>query len=419
MFLREVRTSLTLWTTPVIVLAVLYCAVIALKEGVYLWSDATQGLTTASLFLNPLLGGVTAAAAGRRERGGFSERIAGASDNAWRARLFFFAGITAAPALAGSLGVVAVVIYMNANGAEGDISWIWLVATTAGAVLCCAIGFALGIVFEGRWYVSVAVAVVLYFGWSLLQGSGLPFWIIQSFPTTFGGSNPNVRYIYATFIGQIFWYLGLAVVLTSVAFFRKSGVTQRVRRVTTATAAVAASVGLFLIISTNGQITTGYNARDYDCTGGSVELCLTPGYDRGADALQGAFYALNERAAGTPLVATKLEQNVEGIGESVSAGARAVYVEDLSPGFEGLSVSRYVQKYGGQVNCTEDPDSAYAEDIVTAWLVGEPSWLLGAGGPGQDAAQRFADSDEATRRAWFATNYDAYQACSIQLAVLP
>lgn len=415
----EVLRSPVKWFAPVIAALLVYVAIAGMRPGLLLWSDVNASLTQASSLIDPLVAGIAAWEGGRRYRGGFTRRIDRGIRPGWSAVgghltaiLFWFA----VPAL---LAVAGFVIVFPMVGGYGAAEWPWLIAAASGAVLSAAFGYLVGSRAGGRWWAPPLAAIALYFGYVLIGGAHqlIPYWLVQAYPIVLNGSNPFVRYVTPTFWGQALWYLALSGVL--VAFIPAAITRRSVRVVVVSVCLVAAIAGLTVLHSTRGQATTGYNSRDYVCDTSPVDICVNRAYRDGLPKLEQAFSTFNTKAADTPLAAPKLEQQVEGVGDDPSKGARALYVEDLGPTFASDSLLFYVQKYGGLERCSEAV-STNLHTIVDSWLIGQPSSLVTSpDAPEGAAAIRFSKLTDVERTAWLKANIDDVTACHLTPAQFP
>lgn len=416
--LIEIKRAPTKWFIPLLIACAIYVAVVMIRPGVLLWSDISAGLNQSSGLVNPLLAGLMAWEGGRRAGGGFRWRLGGARRDPLLPRVAHVAGLLFWPALAALIVVVGLTIYMSAAGGYGHPVWGWLFATTAGGVASAVIGYFTGALTGPKWFIAPVVALGIYFGWIIVsQPQFLPHGVSQLYPTAVNGTNPFVKYIGATFVGQVIWYLAASLVLVLVLSSLVRGLTLR-QCLVSMVGVAALATGVTLIQTTNGQITTGYNARGYQCQDQPVEICVHRAFSDGLSQLEMEFQDFNHRVRGTELVASRLEHNVAGKGDNPSEGARSLYVENLGSNFATYAVDYYVEKYGGIRKCRSQ-ESYNSHSVIDSWLKSERSWQLQSPTEAGDAARRFTGLTEAQRHSWFVQNEDAVLTCRLTATDLP
>lgn len=409
MLWRHLRISSVKALTPLLVLAPILVVATSQRVGVYVWSDVSWSFNQASALSNPVVAGFFAFEGARL--GGADQRLRLASAaRPLRGLMFRLAGGMTWLILANVVGFCILAIYIVVHGGYGFPVWGWHIATILGTFVWALLGFALGAMFGKRWYVYLASALASYFIWLVLTGIARPpYWIVQLYPTALNGTNPFVRYIYLTMLGQSLWYVGLTLVIVAVLCNQL-----RILRVGSAMliSGVSCIIGCIAVISTGGQFTTGYNSRDYTCGQAKPIVCTLRPFAAGNARIASAFAGLNRRASETPLAVQKLEQQVEGVGDEPSEGARSLYIEDLGPGFANIAVEEYVQHYGGSENCV-DADHMIAHSILESWLAGERSPFTEADGDVRRAARFLADGATSKQIAWFKANYSAFESCTL------
>ncbi|MFT4283460.1 MAG: hypothetical protein QM598_01335, partial [Protaetiibacter sp.] len=126
----------------------------------------------------------------------------------------------------------------------------------------------------------------------------------------------------------------------------------------------------------------------------------------------------NTLAAGTELYADRLEQNIEGIGDSPSAGSRSIYLEQFGESRDlNFAVYRYVVKYSGVRACAADEDQMTAVIYVSSWLSGYYYSLDGLANPERLAGLRALSPEKGND--WFVAHASEYFSCTLSLADLP
>jgi hypothetical protein len=408
-----------------ILLLILYpsLAFTCMHAGLNLWSDFVTGLSQASVYTGLLAAGFCAWEAGRWAAPG-STRLRAAVRASALVRLAHAVAIIV-PAVAGfafALTVLAIVGWTT--GTYGAPSGPWVVTLAAALVAACSFGYTVGAILGRRWFVPPLAAVLFLSAFVVSRVVPVPHGVRSLYPVVLDADDVFVRHIAPTMWGQSVLFVSVAVLLILLV----GGGGRRVLfpRVLAIAALVAASVaGAAMVIATNGQYTTGYNHRDFVCSGSAPEICLNRGYAAALPAMKDRFAELNERSAGTSLTATRLEQNGEGIGDVTSAGARSVYLETVDDPGIGFAVSRYVDKYGGTATCDFDsPDltSFAAVSIVNTWLSGYDE--LGFEETDETTPEgakyaRFMQLGVEEGNAWLREHEAAYMACTLTLEDLP
>jgi hypothetical protein len=411
----ETRHAGTKWLAPALVFFALFISLTELPAGLYLWSDATSSLDSASGVINPLVTGWFVWEVGRRERAGFGTRLGLSGQRTFVARLAHLTGMMVWILASGLLSTGILAIYLGAHSAWGRPIWAWVFATASGTVLSAALGAAIGRLARGKWWAAPLAAMGLYFVFIALSAvlhRVVPYWITMLYPIAYSGTDAFVAYIEATFVGQIMWYLGVSAVLVLI-LDRTAGHRTTVARLSAVLVCViVASAGAGIVAANGGAISRGFNARIYKCASVQISICVHPGYAAGLPKLERAFQHLNQRTNGTSLHAAKLEQNVMGVGDVVSPRARDVYLENLAPGFARDSMTDYVLQYGGAYSCRTS-DSQTAHRIVDDWLTDNRGDLDTFGGSDLRVAIRFRDLTDAQKNSWLRTHEKAYFSCHL------
>ena len=396
----------------------LWLAFSARLPGLNLWADLVTGLSSASIFTGALGAGFAAFEANRWTNANVYRARYGYRSPA-HIRLWHW-GATIAPLLAGyCLSVLALYVYAVGSGTYGTPSLAWLVALGSANVAASSFGYALGSFFGRFWLVAPAAAILYYSLFIFFQSAPLPFSVQSLFPAVTNLDSVFVQHIETTMIGQTLLWLAVAVliaVLVGGGWRRRQSL---LLGSVVGVLVVAAVFGGSLVVLTGGQYTTGYNARDFQCKAASATICLNRGYANGLGPLSDQFDRLNSIVEGTPLYATRLEQNVEGVGDAPSPGSRSVYLEKLENDEDiQFSVYRYVNDNGGSAMC------ALADDNVRIAMLYVESWLseyfyLLDGLPGAERLEALQSLEGDAAREWFHSVRDLYFTCSLSLNDLP
>lgn len=402
------------------VLITVIATVLALTRhtiGFNLWADRVNGLTSASILIGVVAAGIAATEAKRWEH---SMRVR--LRTAARPRLLVqghHAGAVLLPLFAG-YWVAAVIVAVQAGvvHAYGQPPLVWLLSLGCAVLFAGAAGYVLGAVLPYRWYVGPVVGLAFYACYVVFLIAKLPYGVLSLFPASSNYYSVFTRVVFETLAAEgVFFTAAAFLVLVLLAVRGKKSA--RAMCVLAAAVVVTATAG-GVVISANGQVTSGHNPRDFSCVGEQPVLCLNTGYARAGKALQREFHRLDERAAGTPLAATRLEQNVEGVGDDPSKGARSVYLEQWAARDDlTFSVFRYVLKYGGSQQCqnAQSAEGASLENDVNSWLSG---YYESTAGANEDAiSRRLAQLSESEGAAWFQKNYSAYASCTLTASDLP
>lgn len=409
------------------VLLAVVCPLIAISArhvGLNLWPDFVSGLSQSSAYTGVLAAGFCAWEAGRWARPG-NARLPGSVRSPIGARISHASAVIA-PAAGGFLIALAILATIGAvTGTYGAPFGPWLFALGAAQVFACASGYAVGAILGKRWFAPALAAALFLGAFILSRVAPVPYGVRSLFPVILNTDDTFIRYIAPTMWGQAGLFLSasmLLIVLIGGGWRRRR---QLVASMGVAALVLAGLAGAGLVIATNGQYVTGHNGRDFVCAGSEPEICLNRGYADAMPSLQESFRTLNERAAGTTLTVTLLEQNGEGVGDAPSPGARSVYVETIDDPGIGLAVSRYLYKYGGLAACdvnSFDPIAYSAVSIVNTWLTGFDE--LGFDEfdettPEGAAYARFMDLSVQEGNAWLRANEARYMACSLTFEDLP
>lgn len=413
--LLELRRTKAWYGAVIIVGISLWSGIVSLRTGVPLAGDATAGVTTASVYATPLVAACFAVSSSSRRVRGLYVRAAGAARAGYAEYLPQLTALITVLLLGCGVTVVLLQLTLASVGAWGVLIGSWLVVWAAALVLAGTVGYLIGLIPVPRVLAAPLAFGAVFGAWSIVSflhaSDVLGYGATSLFPVMTNTTNPFVRYLDATPTGQVLFFLGLAMFAFAVT---ATYISMRRRGLVLAVvgALVACTAGGALVIANDGQVTTGNNAGLYTCVETTFTVCVHPAYANGTDQLVEEFGTLAPRVTGTPLEFTRLEQNVAGVGERVSAGAKSVYVEDLGEGFADLSIARYIQKYGGSGNCSTYEGSA-VESVIDSWLAGTPSWVSQSNALEAPIAQTFEGRPMEHNRDWLISHFDEYVDCSL------
>lgn len=414
-FALEIRRTRSWYGAALVVAVSLWSGIVSLRVGVPLAGDATAGVTTATVYTTPLVAACFALSSSVRRANGLYIRSAGAARAGYSAYLPHIGALLVVLLIACGATIGLLQLALLGIGAWGALIISWLAVWVAALVLAGTIGYLIGLVPVPR-VLAAPLAFAIVFGvWSavsfLRSNRLIDYGAASLAPVMTNTTNPFVRYLNETPTGQVIFFLGFSVLLFATTAMSTS-VRRRGLLLVVAGSVAACSLGATLVVANGGQVTTGHNSGNYACVESDFTLCLHPAYRLGADQLLESFARLEPRVSGTPLAFTRLEQNVAGVGEEVSPGAKSVYIEDFSDGYAALSIARYIQKYGGSANCTSY-EGAAVESIVDSWLAGVPSWVSESNAPEAPIARAFEERPTDLNRDWLIHYYPGYAECSL------
>jgi type IV secretory pathway VirB2 component (pilin) len=407
----------------VIAVLVWAMALSATTPGLRLWPDLVTGLSAASIYTGTVAAGFAAFEAGRW-------KVANASRTRYGVRSpgtgrLLHAAAVMAPLVAGYLlSLLALSVYAAAAGYYGEPSLVWLAAVGATLIVASSLGYVIGSAVGMYWFVPPAAALAFYAMYVIAWSLRLPFGVQSLFPYVTNTDSNFVRYVNATMVGQVALWMALAVVFVVAAGWGWRRGAQKFAIAFSVFALMVAALGASTILATHGQYTIGHNSRDFTCRGGSLILCMNPGYAVAIPGLYRQFAQLNSRAAGTHLVAGRLEQNVEGVGDDPSKGSRSVYLEQLGGGSDlEFSAYRYLAKYGATPACEGRGASSISASTVAA-INDVDAWLSGYfaaadGSIGTNHLARLRSLSPKSGNGWFRAHAEAYFSCTLTLADMP
>lgn len=423
-FFAATRHSSTWILAALVTVVTVLVALTSRRDGLDLWADVVTGLSQATIFTGPLAAGFCAFESSRWV-GPASSRLSGAVRVPVAAR-FLHASAVIFPVLFGYMLALAILALTGIfSGRYGAPYVLWLCALAASLVAAATFGYAVGIIGgRGKWYLAPLAALSFLALYVLSRAVPLPYGIRSLVPVVTNTDSVFVRHLPAAMVGQSLLFVGSSVLVLCIVGLGWRQATGRMIMLV-AGAVVITGVGAIAVLSTNGQYTTGFNSRDFVCDEEDAELtiCLNRGYAQALPKLRKQFDELNRRAAGTDLVAVRLEQNVEGVGDEPGEGARSVYVEENNEFGVVFAASRYVTKYGGFYECDpEDMGGLVAVSIVNTWLTGYDELGIGAfgdGAPGATEFQEFMKMDLHQGNQWMRAHETEYMTCTLVLSDLP
>ncbi|HEU5222640.1 MAG TPA: hypothetical protein VFU07_03050 [Candidatus Lumbricidophila sp.] len=419
-----VRHSTTGAIGAAIGIAGVLLALHARREGLNLWTDYITGLSQASIYTGTLAAGVSAWEA-RRTHKPLVARLLVSSRPVVAVRVAHFASVAAPLALGFVIGVALLWAIGLATGVYGSPFIPWIGALVGAILAASAFGYGVSAVSRNQWYSPPLAAILFFASYVILQLLHAPNWSRALFPVIMNVDSEFVAHVSTTMFGQIVAYLSFVIlvpVLIAVAAKRRRGPSGFIL---VATLIAGVGLGASLIGLRNGQYVTGQNPGDFVCEGARPQVCVNPGYRAGLAKLVTAFAELSQKSSDSDLIASRLEQQVEGIGDSPTRPARSLYIEDLSESGIAFSVARYVDRYGGGIACRTSEhtyDQHLANAVVQAWLSNFDE--LGFGGaspmePGAAEFRRLTALGPVAARSWFGNHVRQYMSCGLTLADLP
>jgi len=401
----------------------IYMAFESRRTGLNLWPDLVSGLSQSTVITGPLASGVCAWASSRWAAPA-ADRIRSASRSSASIR-FAHAAETIGPVVAAfPAAVLVLAIYGMTTGAYGFPFIPWLLALWSCLLAAASFGYAFGMALGARWFTSVAAAIAFFALYLLSQSIGLPHGVRSLFPAVIDRDTAFARYLPESMWGQAVLFTAVSLLLITAADPARRRLTPPAG-IAVAFLAVLAVGGGALVVHSNGQYLTGYNSRDFVCSGAQPEICLNRGYAAAHAPLHEEFARFEEKTRGTTLAPVLLEQNVEGIGDAPSPGARSVYLDGVDADGLRLSVFSYATKYGGQQACMDEGtpyQRILAVAIVDAWLAGFDEYGPGElepTAPGAAEWARMSGVPVAEGNAWLRTHESEYLSCTLSLGDLP
>lgn len=407
------RSTVTLGLALITVVGV-FIAVNATRPGFLLWPDLTTGFTSASVFTGLIAAGAAATEANRWQRAN-GKRQASATRSKLQVRSFHALAVIT-PLGAGfwlAFGLIAV--WAQLQGYYGSVPIVWIISLFCALVLASSLGYTIGTLAPSRWYVGPGVALLFYVGYVALTLTGARNGVLALYPAASRLDDIFVQPVNSTLAAQSIFFLSLSVPLLLLTMLSR-----RVPRAVALSALGSLLIAVLAggtVIAANGQTVTASNPGVFTCVGDSPTVCLNPGYAPAGAPLQEHFSRLATITAGTGFVADRLEQNVQGLGDNPSDGARSVYLEQWATDEDlAFAVFRYVSKYGGTGQCESEENVRFNEQ-VDMWLAQYDPYAGDAPrDPAFDTLNTLSLSDAQT---WFSSIASKYFSCRLELADLP
>lgn len=338
------------------------------------------------------------------------------SPNGPKAALIQFA-VTATIALLGLGAAIATLGGIAATqGYYGGLNVAWLMAIAGALLLSVAMGWVSGFLAPGQWYAAPGAAVVFYGLFVATRVVPLPYGVKSLYPVITNYGSVFVRFVEITMWSQLALFVGATVLLVLVVDGQLKSWFRR------ASAPIFASIGLIavgsvIVLATNGQYTSGFNSRDFVCAKGSTTICLNRGYQNAMSNVTPVFDRMSRLVAHTPLEFRRLEQNVEGVGDAPSQGARSLYLEQNDAESARLSAYLYLVRYGGSTTCADNYDARIASFYVDSWLSQYTTDTDGY--PAKHKYENLRRLDPESGNRWLRDHYTKYMSCTLTFADLP
>lgn len=434
-----------------------------------LWSLRTYYVQEGSILLDcaPFVAGVAAWMGSRDGRRETTDLVAVTARPRWTGRLATWAATTCW-SMAAYLGCVAVIYGVTARQAGwGGPLWWPVVVGGAGVAAICALGFAAGTIFPGRFTAPLA-AIVVFFALTIgrtAAHTGSTY--VQILPVRAGyatGAEAGVFYPYLpdVSIAQLLLLAGLTAAALGALGLPASAGGRRLR----ATAACVTTAGLLAAgtavalagtvrLEPNGMVIPALHDKANDqpiaytpvCSDTAIPVCLHPAYQACLTDVTTALDPLLSEVAGlpgAPVRVTQVATDPTNQQSALAAGTdtlRLAFDGDI-PGAFGIDDANFISNLrsfgatvivddvvGGGLGHGGDP----AQQAVAAGIALSADVPLSAdadptgttvpgpapGSPVYSAAQRFAALPAATRHAWLTTHLPALRDGHLTLAQLP
>lgn len=418
----EIKHSAVVWVLPVLA-ALFYFNAYRTAEGYPpTWTVRASVITGPNLiFFSVIAAGVAAWVATREGRRKTGDLLATTARAPW-ARQATVLAATAFWNVLAYLGGVAVIYIQTALQATWGGPPLWPVAVgVVGVTASCAVGFACGTLFPGRFTAPV-VAVAVFVAWfiGVNAANGVNNFVSVSdargtaalFVSTDSGRPPvdagvyyrvppDVSIAQLMFMGGVLLVMvGLLALLPAARVPGIRGVSFAGRRWLTVVAAtgvacgVAASVTAFSlagtarysVLATSWEIPALHDAASDqpvpytpDCTGSAFQVCVHPAFASDLGAMNAALQPAAAEIAGLPGAPARAEMT-PGTVLPAAAGTTSVY--DYSPDQEG---------YGGAsfwatpaIARTAAWEQGNQQDFIT-WFVSGPAQQDSSTTPAQEA----------------------------------
>ena len=393
------------------------------RPGLNLWADFVTGLSQSTVVTGPLAAGFAAIVVSSWTKSA-TPRIRVATKSGWLILLRALNALLVPLLVSFPLSVFLVGIYSYLTGTYGAPHPPWLLCLWACSIGAIGFGASLGFVLAGRWYVAPLASLLFLGGHILASSLDLRFGVRSLFPTVVNQDTEFAIYFSDTMLAQAALFISVSALMVVLAF---QSVTRKLAR----SASLTVLLLLFsiysgaLVLNRNGQYLTGFNHRDFVCGGDALVICLNRGYADGLHPLSEAFTTPMNRVDGTPLAPALLEQNVQGVGDEPSQGARSIYIESIDEDGISLAVYRYFETYGGVTSCMESTrttEQVLATLIVTGWLAGYDEVGFSESPKSSIEWQKWNGLHELSEHVaidWFNTHYVEFMDCTLTLSDLP
>jgi ABC-type transport system involved in multi-copper enzyme maturation permease subunit len=405
----EIKHSAVVWVLPV--LAVLFYVNAYRTAAGYppTWTVRASVITGANLiFFSVIAAGIAAWVATREGRRKTGDLLATTARAAW-ARQATVLAATAFWMVLAYLAGVAVIYLQTALQATWGGPPLWPVAAgVVGVAASCAVGFACGTLFPGRFTAPV-VAVAVFVAWFIgvnAANSVNNFVDVRSakgtaalFVSTDGGRPqqvdvgvyyrvpPDVSIAQVMFMGGVLLVMvGLLTLLPAARVPGVRGLSFAGRRWLTVVAAasitcgVAASVTAFSLagtarfsVATGWEIPALHDAADDqpvpytpDCTGSAFTVCIHPAFEPYLGAMDAALQPAAAEVAGLPGAPVRAEMTT-GAALPAVAGTTSVYGYSVEQ--EGFSGGFWAMPATAR---TADWEQGEQQDFIT-WFVSGPA----------------------------------------------
>jgi ABC-type transport system involved in multi-copper enzyme maturation permease subunit len=405
----EIKHSAVVWVLPVLA-ALFYVNAYRTAAGYPpTWTVRASVITGANLiFFSVIAAGIAAWVATREGRRKTGDLLATTARAAW-ARQATVLAATAFWMVLAYLAGVAVIYLQTALQATWGGPPLWPVAVgVVGVAASCAVGFACGTLFPGRFTAPV-VAVAVFVAWFIgvnAANSVNNFVDVRSakgtaalFVSTDGGRPqkvdvgvyyrvpPDVSIAQVMFMGGVLLVMvGLLTLLPAARVPGVRGLSFAGRRWLTVVAAasitcgVAASVTAFSLagtarfsVATGWEIPALHDAADDqpvpytpDCTGSAFTVCIHPAFEPYLGAMDAALQPAAAEVAGLPGAPVRAEMTT-GAALLAVAGTTSVYGYSVEQ--EGFSGGFWAMPATAR---TADWEQGEQQDFIT-WFVSGPA----------------------------------------------
>ena len=455
----ELRRSAVVWVLPL--LAVLLWLTSTTNVNVGPWNLRGIRLHQALLGLAPFAAGIAAWMGSREDRRGTTDLVAVAVLSRWTTRLVTWAATTCWVEAA-YLVYAGVVYGVTARQSAWAGSFWWPVAVgAAAAAAACALGFAAGAFFPGRFAAALAAAGLFLAIAAGMLASQHGYGLLS--PEKPGALNTGIFYPYLPdlAIAQVIFLAGLAAAALGALGLPAAAGGPPLRRtaaVVTAAGLLAAGTGAALAgtarLEVNGVVIPALHDAASDrpvpytpvCSHSVVPICVHPAYQAYLPAVTTALAPVLSQVAGLPGAPVRVTQAPTpaslGTGNTISPAGSPVSghppVLRLHLFGAGISTAEFISLVrlqaaiaivdsvtgGGPAGHGNAAQQAVAAALLKAGgvLLAGPGLRVpgpAPGTPAYTAAERFAALPAAARHAWLAAHQAALRAGHMTLAELP